>query len=207
MRYDQSRYHPVRACVQLSLLFLLGASCTGANAKIYKTVDADGNVSYTDVAPTQREQEAELQVEELNTFTSPTQEPAPLPTVVLNNPDNDGDLAPAGYETVSLVSPTDDQAIRANNGNITLTANISPDLHPTHSVRFYIDNSPAGTVNGLNLSLNNVDRGTHTAKVAVVDDTGAVISESGSVSFHVQRITQRQFQRNQQRRPRTAPPP
>lgn len=168
----------------------LGASVTGS-AKIYKTVDAAGNVSYSDVAPTNREREAELQVEELNTFTSPTPAPAPLPTVVLKNPENDEeqeDPAPQRYESVTMASPTDDQAIRANAGNITLVASIAPDLHTLHSVRFFVDGSPVGTGKSLSYSLTNMDRGTHTAKVAVVDDAGTIISESGSVSFHVLRV-------------------
>lgn len=162
-----------------------------ASAKIYKTIDAAGNVSYSDVAPTKREREAELKVEELNTFSSPEPAPEPLPTVVLNNPDNDEDQedpAPQRYESVAMVSPTDDQAIRANDGNITLNASITPELHTLHSVRFFVDGSPVGTGKSLTFPLTNMDRGTHTAKVAVVDDSGTIVSESSSVSFHVLRV-------------------
>ncbi|MFK7912827.1 MAG: DUF4124 domain-containing protein [Pseudomonadales bacterium] len=183
----------LRYSVWIPALFFtaLGASAV-SSAKIYKTVDAAGNVTYSDVAPTKREREAELEVEELNTFTSPEPAPTELPTVVLNNPDNDEDQeqdpVPDRYDTVAMASPGDDEAIRSNAGNITLTASIAPELHTLHNVRFFIDGSPVGTGKSLSFSLTNVDRGTHTAKVAVVDDSGAVISQSSSVSFHVLRV-------------------
>ena len=176
-----------------TLLFGLMSWTTAGNAKIYKTVDAQGNVSYTDVAPTQREQEAELAIEELNTFTSPAPAPEPLPTVVLTDPDDDEalDPAPERYRSISIASPSDDEAIRANNGNISIAASLTPDLHTSHNLRFYVDGNPAATGKGLSLALTNVDRGTHSAKVAVVDDDGNVIAESSSVSFHVLRAFRR----------------
>lgn len=173
----------------VTLTLLLSASGS-LQAKIYKTVDAQGNVSYTDVAPAQRESEAELQVEELNTFTSPEPAPEPLPTVVLNNPDNDEDeedQAPNQYSQIRISSPGDDEAVRANSGDITLYAGVEPELHNSHRLRFYIDGSPVGTVDALSFSLSNMDRGTHQAKVAVVDASGTTIGESSTVTFHVLR--------------------
>lgn len=159
-----------------------------AAAKIYKTIDQDGNVVYTDVAPAQREGEAELQVEELNTYRSP--EPAVLPTVKLS-PDAPV-LAPEEvftYTELELSSPTADQAIRANNGNISLSANVLPALQDDHALRFFLDGTPVATVNGLTAALTAVDRGTHSARVAIVDRAGATIRESAAVEFHVLRYS------------------
>jgi hypothetical protein len=169
-------------------LALMAVAVSPAQAKIYKTIDKDGNVVYTDVAPTQREGEGELQVEELNTYRSP--EPAVLPTVRLSPeaPPLEAEEV-VTYTALELSSPTADQAIRANNGNISLSANVLPALQDDHALRFFLDGVPVATVNGLTAALTAVDRGTHSARVAIVDRAGATIRESAAVEFHVLRYS------------------
>lgn len=214
-----SKYQPRRKGVLASFLainLLLGAAFQGlpsavAASKIYKTIDANGNVVYTDVAPAQREGEAELQVEELNTYRNPAPEPATLPTVKLSpEDDEEAEDDEIRYESVTLVSPGPDEAVRANGGNVSLTARVQPGLDRGHALRFYLDGQPVATVNGTQAALTAVDRGTHSARVAIVDDTGASLMESSSVTFHVLRFSvqnpaaqQQRAQRQQRQGPRT----
>ncbi len=177
------------AAVFASLLVFAAGASQGAS-KIYKTVDAEGNVVYSDVAPSQRETDAELQVEKLNTFENPTpSEPAEaLPVVVLeDDEESDAPEQAPEYTNLRVISPSSDEGVRANDGNIALKAAIEPGLFRTHQLRFYLDGNPVGTVRGSSMPLNNVDRGTHQAKVAVIDNSGNVLKESEIVTFHVLR--------------------
>ncbi len=174
---------------RIALLALSSAAMLAqAQSKIYKTVDAQGNVVYSDIAPTQKEGEAELQIEELNTYRTPVIEPETLPTVKLQ-PEAPPEEAFKPYTELALASPGEDQAVRANNGNISLLARVSPALQGDHALRFYLDGAPVATVNGIQAALTAVDRGTHSARVAIVDGSGATIKESAPVTFHLLRFS------------------
>ncbi|MEM1229218.1 MAG: DUF4124 domain-containing protein [Pseudomonadota bacterium] len=187
--YMQTRPPLGRWLLRLAVLALGSAALLAqAQSKIYKTVDAQGNVVYSDIAPTQQEGEAELQVEELNTYRTPVIEPESLPTVKLQ-PEEPPEEAFKPYTELALASPGEDQAVRANNGNISLVARINPALQGDHALRFYLDGAPVATVNGPQASLTAVDRGTHSARVAIVDGSGATIKESAAVTFHLLRFS------------------
>ncbi|MGI9328059.1 MAG: DUF4124 domain-containing protein [Pseudomonadales bacterium] len=187
---NKQRFFAPKVGTTLTLLLLFVTGASQAASKIYKTIDAEGNVVYSDVAPSQQESDAELQVEELNTFANPAPvEPAEaLPVVVLED-DEDPEALPQApeYTNLRVISPSGDEGVRANDGNIALKAAIEPGLFRTHQLRFFLDGNPVGTVRGSSMPLSNVDRGTHQAKVAVIDDSGNVLKESEVVTFHVLR--------------------
>jgi hypothetical protein len=56
-------------------------------------------------------------------------------------------------------------------------------------VRLLLDGLPHGTSRGLEFTLSNVDRGTHTLAVEVIDSSGAVLLTGAPSTFHLLRYS------------------
>ena len=168
--------------------------------KIYKTVDEDGNVSYSDVAPADLETRAEstIELEINNTYNAKDASPAPT-----NNSGNGSGGAgsivstgntpvsgaeSAGYQNITISAPAPDANLRSNSGDVSLSISLQPSLRPGDQVRFFLDGKPVGTVNGTSLALTNIDRGTHTLAAVVLDSAGKPRISSNTTSFTIQRF-------------------
>ena len=179
-----------RSLLTISLM-ILGAM--PSHAAIYKIVDEDGNVSYTDVAPTEVQKQSSTAVEMnvVNTFKDPLNS-------VAADPLEDDAPAAEGYTALAIVAPADETSVRANAGNVTLRAQLTPALQPGHHVRFFLDGKPVGTVAAPSLTIENVDRGTHTVAAVVIDAQGKPLRDSQTTRFTLQRASVAK---------RAAPPP
>ncbi len=155
-----------------------------ASAAIYKIVDADGNVSYTDVAPTEEEAKSATTVEMnlVNTFKDPVATQPSTSSSGTDRPSSDT------YETLEIVAPADSTSVRANAGNVTVRVRLEPALQPGHHVRFFLDGKPVGTVAATDLTLQNVDRGEHTVAAVVIDSQGNPVQDSRTTRFTLQRV-------------------
>jgi len=97
---------------------------------------------------------------------------------------------------VTITSPANGESIRDNAGNVTLQGNVMPGLRGGHRLRWILDGEALDD-SGPSVQLNNVDRGTHTVKLEVVDNDGEVLAASSGVTFHLLRRSAT----------RSAPPP
>jgi hypothetical protein len=169
----------------LFLLSLGYCACTGA--AVYKSVDKDGNVIYSDV-PEKKDQKP-IKVEEPMTFES---QPARRTTAESRSESGEesgrkAKPAPTDYESLAITQPGPDQAIRSNSGDITVQVSASPVLQKDHVYVIYVDGSKVheGTANSVNLT--NQSRGSHTISAEVRDEQGNVLISSGSMTFHLLR--------------------
>lgn len=170
-----------------------------SHAKIYKTVDEDGNVAYSDTPPANVEVRAESTVElEINN-TYNAEQSTPVPTTNPTKGSRPGDIVSAdnsatpanpstAYQTIAITAPAADANLRSNSGNVTLSISLQPGLVPGDQVRFFLDGKPVGTVTGTSLSLTNIDRGTHTLAAVVIDGAGKPRISSNTSSFSIQRF-------------------
>ncbi len=95
-----------------------------------------------------------------------------------------------GYQRFAIVSPSADAAIRDNAGNVHVGLSLSPGLQAGDRIRIYLDGSAWGDpFRSTSMTLTNVSRGSHTLQAAVVDETGAEIARTDTVTFHVQRVS------------------
>ncbi len=86
--------------------------------------------------------------------------------------------APLKY-TLEITNPADDSAIRDNAGNLTLTVQVNPDPVSGHSAELLMDGTPVRTLSKSgDVTLTNVDRGTHQFQIRVSDDSGKVVASS-----------------------------
>lgn len=165
-----------------SVLFILGlALCFGvlAQDRVYKRVNPDGSVEYSD----QPIEGAEvMKVPKGSTFTMPeatSSRAAPTET----KPEE----AKVLYESLEITRPVNDETIRSNEGKLTALARSVPALDTSHRFRWNMDGAPVQQVNAPELRLNNVNRGTHNLQVQIVDADGKVVISSETITFHLMR--------------------
>lgn len=170
--------------IRLALIVGLFVASSATYGQIYRTVDANGNVVFTDIAPVDRSAGSAPQtvtVEPVNTY-EPAAQPAPANTPVTSTA--------AGYYTeLAVISPTEDATIRDNAGNVQIEVAITPGLRSDHRLLLVLDGEPTEVEadNGV-FELSNVDRGTHTAGARAVDRQGNVLIESGPTTFNLMRV-------------------
>ena len=161
-----------------SLLILLILFSTAANAEVYKRTNPDGSVTFSDVPP-------KIGAKPIKLPPSSTYSPPPSQQAT-NSPKPK--KAEMDYVSVSISSPANDSAVRDNAGNLTIKFNAKPELKPGHSYVLLMDGKNAGEVQAGNIQLKNVDRGSHTFIVQVVDKNKKMVIQSESVVVHLLRV-------------------
>jgi len=160
------------------LFTLMSLACTVAvAATVYKWVDEDGVVHYSD-QPHQNAQKVELKAPQ--TYSSPkTSAPGPAFTPGPKS------TAPA-YRSCSVSEPTNEQVF-LNTDTVNAGVTIQPTVRPGDTAVVTLDGQPVPGVpaNGGQFTISPVDRGTHSIQVVVKDPTGATVCSSPSVTFYV----------------------
>jgi len=169
------------------VVLLLVLVSTVANSQVYKRVGPDGQVFFSDQPGPGAER---IKVQPAQAISMP-----PVPETVLET--DTGSTAGAqaddivAYTSFSILSPMDDEAVRANNGFVTIYLSLQPGLAANNSVVLNIDGED-GKANvsseELSIGLNNMSRGQHTIAARIVDARGATLIETQPVTFHVLRV-------------------
>lgn len=170
------------ASVKVALCFtLLNPLTIVAEEKVYRSIDKNGNVVFTDQV-TENAEEIEIKETATYTETIPTYTPSTKPK---------SEDAPAGYSSLSILEPAREAAIRSNSGSLTVSYSLQPGLEPKHSTQLLMDGSPVQSSGGAgSFSLTNIDRGTHTLTVQVINEDGAVMIASDSIMITMLRYAQ-----------------
>ena len=163
----------------ISLLWVLITTLPWAasHAEIYKTIDKDGKVVFTDTPEGQPAESVKLK--KGSTIS--------LPPVKALPPGQTGDSKEsANYRELTIKQPDQNATIRGS-GSFSVLAAISPRLRPGDSVQLYIDGKPYGQKQkGLLFNLTNIERGTHNIEVKVLNSDGRVL-KSANVTVHIHR--------------------
>jgi len=160
-----------------SLLLILSVP---ALAQIYKYTDDKGNTVFTNQPP-EGVAADEVKLPPANTVHIKTPEPPP-PLA----DDRQGEQRQP-YRSLTIGGIPDEEALRANNGTFTVTAQLDPPLLQGHRVRFLLDSIPQAPASpSTSLQLNNVDRGTHRLEVEVL--SGERVLQRAMETFTVQRV-------------------
>lgn len=176
--------------VGMFVLFLLASSPLWA--AVYTWTDANGNKVFSD-QPHPDGKSVELGP--VNTI-APTPASSPSSdTRATSNRDSQQQPQQSNYRRLAITSPANDEPVRANDGNLTLTVETDPPLQNNHLLRAEIDGSaasPAVPGNGATthqLMLNNIDRGSHSVTAVIIDARGQVLQRSGPLEIHLQRTS------------------
>ena len=164
------------------LLIIVGLTlCFGvwAQDRVYKRVNPDGSVEYSD----QPIEGAEvMKVPKGSTFTMPEGIPSRAAST-----DTKPEETKVVYDSLEITRPVNDEAIRSNEGKITALARVTPELASNHRFRWNMDGVAVKDVNSPELRLNNLDRGTHTLQAEIIDADGKIVISSETITFHMMR--------------------
>ncbi len=154
---------------------------TSSSAEVYKHTNPDGSVTFSDV-PTKINAEP-IKLKPSSNYAPPprsetTISPSPIKTEV-------------NYESIVITSPANDSAVRDNVGNLEVQFVLKPGLKPGHSYVLLMDGKNAGEGQTGSIQLKNIDRGSHTFIVQVVDKNKKMVIQSESVMVHLQRAIAR----------------
>lgn len=161
------------------LLLLATLACFGQAGGVYQYVDEHGNRVFTDKPPLHVDAE-EVKLPAINS----TSMSAPAPS---SPEDSKPAVEAAPYQQLAIIRLPDDEAIRANNGDVLFQVQIRPNLGSGHRLQLLVDGEPHGTaIRSIRLQALNLDRGEHSIAVQVVAN-GKVIQQSSNYSVNIQR--------------------
>lgn len=145
-------------------------------AEVYRSVDAEGNVTYSDTP-----------------HAGATKIDVPSPTIIPSTraqtklkPDKQKKTA-VPYTSLSIVQPADESTLR-NVQSVSVRAQISPNLQTSfgHRAQILFNGQPLGSPGaGLSATINDIERGAHTLQVVVTGKDGATIDQSPVSRFYL----------------------
>ena len=148
------------------LMFSLIASHV-ASAGLYKGLDAEGNVVYSDTP-----------FEDAEKFTPPPLSVMDKPKVTADSKlEVDDKPAEFKYLEFDIVSPTYNQTIR-NEPDVTVSLNLKPGLNSEegHSIWMLVDGKPViKNSQDMTLKLGRLERGAHKLQAQIRDEQGKIV--------------------------------
>ena len=161
------------------VVFLALTAAANTSAAVYKWVQPDGSVVYSDRAPDENAAPAELPA--LQEIKMPPPPPPSTPSASSNGPS--AQTARQAYTNLAITAPADNSAFHNNAGQITVKLALAPGLQQGDSIVILLDGKEVGQGTSTALSLSNVDRGTHTLQASVKNADGTTMISSSPVSF------------------------
>lgn len=153
---------------------------TLTHAEIYKWVDSNGSVHFSDTPQRGAEK---INIPEAQTFSSP---PPALPSAKTVAVDNRSEKS--RYRSIQIVEPENQLTIRNNQGAIAVSVQLEPDLYPGDQMQLLYDGNPLGPAQTSHLfQINNMFRGSHTISVQVINSEGKIQATSDSITVYVMR--------------------
>jgi hypothetical protein len=156
------------------------ACSVAASATVYKWVDEDGVVHYSDQP---HENAEKVQLKAPQTYSAPpVRSPAPSPRQAMHQ-------EPA-YQSCTITEPANDQVFM-NTSTVTAGASVQPALRPGDQLVVTLDGQriPGVPSQGGGFTISPVDRGSHELQAVVQDSKGQTVCQSPSVTFHVRQPT------------------
>ena len=155
---------------------------TALFADVYKVVDQDGNIAYTDRPSADPDTVSFEKLPPLNkmpAITAPIDDELVEPTQ---------EQAFAGYSRGIILSPENDSIIPHSQTSLLIQLAMTPQLQPGHTVQFLLDGVPQGSaIAAIAHKIDNVERGTHSLGARVFDAGGKPLISIAPVKVHVKR--------------------
>lgn len=177
---------PTKWTLGLALLLIAVA----AQATLYRWTDEQGNVHMSDKPPPANVEYEVMDQPRPNVVTTPKPPPPPQDVVdTLGEPAED-EAAPKAvvYRSLRIIQPQEDEGVRANNGEISITVSPNPGLGEDDKIVIYLDNKVVSRGKKTSVTIQNVNRGTHKTRAVIINRKGRTVIKSRTVTFHVLRF-------------------
>ena len=130
---------------------LMSISIAKAETKIYKTLDENGVITYSD-QPSTNSQPVTLIAPQV--YTPPT-------TKTVSFPITKSKKSPIESAYISIIEPKDQMHFDAGSGKIKLTVEVKPSLHRGDQIQLYVDNIAVGEPQTKRHFMIELTRGQH----------------------------------------------
>lgn len=150
-----------------------------AAADVYKTVDKDGNIKYTDKPSTEKAEKLELR--EINTV--PGAQPQGLSQSVPVD-SYAAQQAALNYQ-IAIISPRSDVTIPVGQRDLAIAITLNPGLQQGHLLVYFMNGELLEETTMNNIIVKDVPRGTHTLVVEAIDANGRSLGTSPPVIVNV----------------------
>lgn len=165
-------------CIVLIFIALLGSVTAGT---LYKKVNKDGSVEYSD-QPFTGAKPVEF------TINNQTQ----LPPLRRQQDSGRHTNSQATDYAISIQSPSPQQSIRSNSGDLTIMVQTTPALTRGLLVQLFINNAPHGKPSQHTVfKVKNIDRGEVKIKAQLITSYGNVLASSPEAIVYLHRATVR----------------
>ena len=161
------------------LIFIFCVSSWAVVADVFRSVDADGKVTYSDQP---HKGSSKIKLPDVMVYSPPalpkrSKTPSPAPE-------------PSSYQRISIVSPQADDTIWDNEGKIVLVVALDPalQLDAGHRILVGVDGKTLGKPRtSTRIPVAGLERGSHTVDVKVIGAKGKTLIAAESVAFHLHR--------------------
>lgn len=158
-------------------IFLLAFS---ASATVYKTVDKDGVVEFTDQ---QAPEAQEVQVPKGQTYKH-------VPVVKETNSSTKKEVKKNITYDIKIISPQNDATITTDVNQLQVRVALAPRLTNKDKLQLFHNGSPLGEPQRrYRFEVLDLERGSHTFSVGIINSDGKVISKSNSITVHQKRAS------------------
>jgi len=162
---------------------LLLFSATPLLAQVYKVVDKDGNVTYTDQAPADGSGPVELKP--ISVIEAPAYQVAPK--AAEDDADKEMTLGELrrNYKDFAIVSPQQEESVWRPDGPFPVAWNTKYALQTGMQVTIFLDGKKHSSTTQQMVPMANLDRGEHTLTAELRDSNNRLIAEAAPVTFFV----------------------
>ncbi|AHE67160.1 DUF4124 domain-containing protein [Legionella oakridgensis] len=161
------------------LLFCFVMAISPLHAQIYKWTDSNGNVYFSDKPHPGAEK---IELPEVQTFSSPA--PSSESSAAMQQ---EAIEASTDY-AMTILAPKDQETIRNNQGYVAVNVQLEPSLKANDKLQIIFDGKALGKPQATTVfALQNINRGSHTIAVQLVNEQGDVLKTSPSVTIFMHR--------------------
>lgn len=157
------------------LALILALIAASAGAEVYRWVDSEGRVQFSDRPVTGAE-------------PVPLQAPRPEPT-----PEPEAAPRPAGgdtgpYASFEVVTPEPNATVRDAEGKVQISLLLEPSLAEGHRLRVLVNGqAPEGEGPGTQMVIQGLPFGSHRLQAEVLDELGVPIAYTAPIDFHLRK--------------------
>lgn len=164
----------------LLLVTLMLVSLLTMAQPIYKTVDEEGRVTYSDKPPRGDRNGASAELPPVNNVpgqAAPPRRPVP----------SDGEAPEPVNYSIEIIAPSPDSSVPPGQRDLPISVQLQPALQPGHTLTYYLDGDPVAETQSTQHIVKEIYRGTHTIRVEVLGPRGQVLAATAPVTVHVHR--------------------
>ncbi len=180
--------------LMLTCFCLIASGHAWGQVHIYKIVDENGNVTFTDQSPGDGTEPMVLP--ELSVVSTDPAEPSEPESAPVVTPEEEAELTPRElrqlYKDFKITQPSPEETFWGTENTVVISWGVSEPLQPGMKVQILV-NGQARPASEENMVAVTLDRGEHTASAVLLDARGRRVVTAPSVRFFVQ---QQSIQRN-----------